>query len=243
MSGSETTISGIGSRTGVDASLDTLAVLQDPVRRRLYRHVVAQGREVGRDEAADALAIQRSLAAFHLDKLADAGLLDVSYRRLGKRRGPGAGRPAKLYRRAQAEYDVTVPPRAYEMAARMLAEAVESAEDDAELQGVARRHGVETGQTAAERRRMDAPIDADADEEITEMLAAHGYEPYRDGEVLRLRNCPFHTVALMYPPLICGMNLAFLRGLVEGAGMTRRAARMDPRPGQCCVAISKTNAS
>lgn len=237
MSGSETS-SGGGSRAGVDASIDSVAVLQDSIRRTLYRHVAAQGREVGRDEAADAVGIQRSLAAFHLDKLADAGLLEVSYRRLGERRGPGSGRPAKLYRRTNVEYAVAVPPRAYDTAARLLAEAVESAGADRELQAVARRHGAELG--AAERGQGGPASDVD-DGRIAAVLAAHGYEPYPDGAALRLRNCPFHAMARTYPPLICGMNLAFLRGLVEGLEMPWCEARMDPRPGHCCVALDSKN--
>lgn len=36
----------------------------------------------------------RALAAFHLDRLVKAGLLETEYRRLSGRTGPGAGRPA-----------------------------------------------------------------------------------------------------------------------------------------------------
>ena len=57
--------------------LEKLAPLADKVRRRLYEHVVAQGAPVDRDAAAGALGIGRPLAAFHLDRLAEAGLLDV----------------------------------------------------------------------------------------------------------------------------------------------------------------------
>jgi predicted ArsR family transcriptional regulator len=81
-------------------ALDDVAVLADPVRRSLYSHVAAQPEPVGRDAAAATAGISRSLAAFHLDRLVEAGLLAVTYRRLSGRTGPGAGRPAKLYARA-----------------------------------------------------------------------------------------------------------------------------------------------
>src|SRR5262245_41735059 len=107
----------------LERQLVPLAALADPVRRSIYLHVLAQGNEVSRDEAARELHVSRALAAFHLDKLADAGLLEVSYRRLSGRTGPGAGRPSKLYRRSALQVDVTVPARRYELAARLLAQA------------------------------------------------------------------------------------------------------------------------
>ncbi len=72
---------------------------------------------------------------------------------------------------------------------------------------------------------------------LDDVLARQGYEPERrDGGVV-LRNCPFHGVARDYPPLVCGMNLALLRGIVEGLGGDPDAARMAPGGGRCCVAI------
>lgn len=53
-------------------------------------------RGMSRAEAADAVGVARTLAAFHLGKLVDAGLLEVAHRRLTGRSGPGAGRPAKV---------------------------------------------------------------------------------------------------------------------------------------------------
>src|SRR5260221_9275138 len=103
-----------------ETDLDAIGLLQDPARRSLYAYVVAQGREVSRNEAAEAVGLQRTLAAFHLDRLATAGLLDVAYRRLSNRSGPGAGRPAKVYRRSSAEHAVVLPPRDYASAASIL---------------------------------------------------------------------------------------------------------------------------
>src|SRR5690606_38891806 len=81
------------------------------------------------------------LAAFHLDKLVDGGLLEAGSRRLTGRSGPGAGRPAKVYRRAAGERGVSVPARDYRTAAGVLAEAAERAGLDAEVQEAARRRG------------------------------------------------------------------------------------------------------
>ncbi|WP_042383561.1 helix-turn-helix transcriptional regulator [Streptacidiphilus melanogenes] len=210
-----------------DAALAALGALGDPVRRRLYRFVAAAPDAVGRDAAAEAAGISRSLAAFHLDRLVETGLLETVFRRLSGRSGPGAGRPAKLYRRAGREHTLSLPPRAYDAAGRLLAEAVERAGLDRELQAVARERG-------AEQATGDA----------VETLRAHGYEPFReagDEDVVRLRNCPFHSLAEEFPALVCGMNLALVEGLVAGpdGAADRWSAEMSPGPGHCCVALRR----
>jgi predicted ArsR family transcriptional regulator len=211
-----------------DRDLAAIGLLQDPVRRALYGHVVAAGGEVSRNQAAEAVGVQRGLAAFHLDKLVEAGLLEASFRRLGERRGPGAGRPAKLYRRAASEVAASLPPRTYETAAHLLAETVEQAGADLELQAAARRAGREAGRRLAEEAEGPA---------IGPVLGARGYEPFRDGAGLRLRNCPFASLAGEFPVVVCAMNLALVEGLLEGLGDQAGRAVMDPAPGRCCVAV------
>ncbi|MFD9725250.1 helix-turn-helix transcriptional regulator [Streptomyces sp. NPDC059072] len=230
--------------------IDVIAALQDPVRRRLYEYVAAQGREVGRNEAAEAAGVARTLAAHHLDKLTEVGLLESGSRRLTGRSGPGAGRPAKVYTRVRTERSVSLPARDYRTAAELLAEAAEQAGLDAGLCAAAHRRG-EALRGSAE------PCTGLA--EAMEVLAARGYEPYLDGAegpggapgadeaagraepAIRMRNCPFHAVAERFPPLVCGMNLALLEGLLGADGPVR--ARMDARPGECCVVVeaSKDN--
>jgi predicted ArsR family transcriptional regulator len=231
----------VGFRMARMSEISVVAVLDDPVRRRLYDYVCLQTHPVSRNEAARAVGIQRTLAAFHLDRLAEAGLMEVTFRRPEGRSGPGAGRPAKLYQRAAAEHQVTVPPRDYRSAAQLLAEVVDITGAEPQLQRSARSRGAAAGRAA----RRQAPAEPEADL-LAGALTAHGYQPYRDGAQIRLRNCPFDLLASHYPPLICGMNLALLQGLLEGAAVTALEARLDPRPGECCVALrqvrdSKTN--
>lgn len=202
--------------------LDALSLLTDPVRRAAYDAVVASASPVGRDEVATALGVGRTLAAFHLDKLVDAGLLEASFARRTGKSGPGAGRPAKLYHRAAVERAVSVPPRAYGSAAELLAEAIERSGADAALFEVARRRGREGASGS----------------DVVALLAERGYHPEVDDQEVRLRNCPFHRLAEQFPPLVCGMNLALVEGLVEGTGW---CARLDPAPGDCCVRLSKNN--
>jgi predicted ArsR family transcriptional regulator len=218
-----------------DLDLDAIGLLQDPARRALYAYVLAQGREVSRNEAAAAVGLQRTLAAFHLDRLAAAGLLDVAFRRLTARSGPGAGRPAKLYKRSAAEHAVSLPTRDYVGAATIFAEAIERSGAEAALYDTARAQGAAAGTALTQSTGLRQVTLA----ELQRDLAERGYEPYQDESRLRLRNCPFHTVAQEFPVVVCGMNLALVEGLLTGAGLGRtHAARLDPQPGECCVAIS-----
>lgn len=219
-----------------DDQLAALAALAEPLRRRLYLHVAAQGSPVNREAAAAAAGVPRSVAAFHLDKLAELGLLDVEYRRPPGRSGPGAGRPAKLYRRSTKELSFSAPERHYDVVASLLAQAmVDAREHDlgpAEaLAAVARDYGRALGAEAKghlSRRKLLG--------RLTEVLAAHGYEPHLEGGVVTLRNCPFRVIAEEHRDLVCTMNREVIAGLLEALG-GGGAAELDPAPGRCCVTV------
>ncbi|TWP48138.1 helix-turn-helix domain-containing protein [Lentzea tibetensis] len=204
-----------------------VAALDEPTRRKLYEFVVAQAEAVGRDEAAEALGVPRQTAAFHLDKLADEGLLEVIYERRSGRTGPGAGRPAKLYRRSPNEVRVNLPERRYDLVGSLLATAVEEAERTGESPSAA------LARCAREFGARLAPKDEDA---ALAVLAEHGFEPAADGDGYALRNCPFHALAQEHTDLVCGMNLHLLEGVL---GNTRFTPRLAPAPGFCCVRFEK----
>lgn len=213
--------------------LAPLAPLTEPVRRRLYEFVVAEGVPVDRDRAADGVGVSRALAAFHLDRLAAAGLLDVQFRRRTGRRGPGAGRPAKYYARAAGpEVSVSLPPREYGLAAEILAAGVE------------RRTDVMDSVLEAARERGAGIVDAAGAEgtpraRLLGLLAAHGYEPGEaPGGSVRLRNCPFHRLVDQHRQLTCSVNLSFLRGVAERLPGTGLIPEARPEDGFCCVAFT-----
>src|SRR5260370_42384924 len=152
--------------------LASLSTLDDPGRRRLYEIVIRHTGPVGRDDAASAAGIGRALAVYHLDKLVESGLLTASYQRPAGRTGPGAGRPAKVYARSDREVAVTVPPREYELAARLPVQPVEadaSGRSRAALIQAARRLGTELG--SASRFGNDGP-----GQDVQSALAQQGYE-------------------------------------------------------------------
>lgn len=209
-------------------ALAGLASLDEPVRRQLYEYVSGQDKPTAREEAAEAVGITRTLAAYHLDKLVEAGLLVATYQRpAGRRAGPGAGRPAKLYQQSGLELTVSVPPRAYELLARLLAEAAESdstGEVRATLNRAARNLGRQLGSASTG--------------DLTAALQAGGYQPHSapDG-ALELRNCPFRRLAQDHQELICGLNLCLLEGVIDGSKNPRAHAILSPSPGRCCIIV------
>ena len=218
--------------------IDAVAALAEPTRRALY-DLVAAGREpVGRDDAVAALGISRELAAFHLDRLVEAGLLETEYRRRTGRTGPGAGRPAKLYRRTAREVQVSLPPRRYDRAAELMATALLRLGDAAGIQSlarVARERGTAVGaeaQGGAGRRRGRLG----SLRGLVDVLRGAGYEPEiePDGTVC-LRNCPYSALAAEHRDLTCGMNLAWAEGVVDGLGVSGVDVELAPEPGRCCV--------
>ena len=226
--------------------LASLSSLDDPVRRRLYAVVSGRAEPVGRDDAARAAGIDRALAAYHLDKLVESGLLTAGYQRPGGRTGPGAGRPAKLYSRSGREFAVTVPPREYELAARLLVRAVESdasGHSDAALRATAYQFGRELGGRVASSRPGHGDAEAcHALRDLETVLAGYGYQPERrDDDVVRLRNCPFHRLAREHKDTVCAMNLALIEGVAAGLEASTLRPLLDPRPGQCCVIIEEEN--
>jgi predicted ArsR family transcriptional regulator len=222
-----------------DRGLAAVAALNEPQRRRLYHYVAAQDSAVSRDDAAITLGIPRSVAAFHLEKLAGLGLLEIEYRRPPGRTGPGAGRPSKLYRRARIEIAISVPERHYDLAAFLLAQAVEDAADGSAsvaetLRAVARKYGSSIGEQMYPSKRRSRRRLA---EHLSELLVVQGYEPHVEGTTITLRNCPFHALAEKHRDLICAMNHELMKGVAEGAGLAASAACLDPAPGRCCVTL------
>lgn len=202
-----------------------LSSLDDPVRQRLYRYIAASDEPIARDDAAAAAGISRTLAAYHLDKLAEAGILSVSYARPAGRSGPGAGRPAKRYARTRDELSVSVPPRNYRLLADLLVTAMDT--DDT---------GTLRPAISAAARRLGR---AEASENgVLDTLCELGYEPAVTGDgIIELRNCPFERLARRYTEDVCGLNLQLIQGILEGTGEPAHRAALTPCERRCCVTV------
>jgi predicted ArsR family transcriptional regulator len=207
-----------------------VAALAEPTRRRLYDHVAREARPVGRDEAAEALDLPRATAAFHLDRLVADGLLDVHYERRTGRTGPGAGRPAKLYRRSDRPVAVSLPERTYDLAGDLLAAALTESEDSG------RPPREVLGRRAYERGR-ELGASAEGRAAVLRVLEENGFEPRVEDGGITLVNCPFHRLAQAHTELVCGMNLRLIDGVLDGLGGAGLTASLRPSPDTCCVRL------
>jgi len=208
-----------------------VAALDEPNRRKLYDFVVRQTAPISKDEASAAIGLPRTTAGFHLDKLVEMGLLDVIHERRSGRTGPGAGRPAKLYRRSGEQIEVSLPDRRYEAASHLLTDALLEAQTTGEPpREILNRRAYEWGEDLA----------AQADGDVARALEDLGFEPHQENGSILLGNCPFHSLAQRHTQLVCGMNLCLIGGLLDGIKANGHTARLDPSPGHCCVRLDPT---
>lgn len=227
---------------GASDDLTAVAVLAEGSRRAMYEFIRRQGRPVTRDEAAASVGISRKLAAFHLDKLVDAGLLEAAPRTSppGAPRGPG--RAPKVYQPSQARVSVSIPQRRLDLLSEVLVDAVAVEADSGNARAAALRGARDRGTALGEGERAAHRLTRTGPERALHLaipvMERVGYEPYRteDGTI-RLRNCPFHPLAARQRDLVCGMNRELLDGLLRGLGNEGVQAVLAPRPGECCVEL------
>lgn len=226
-----------------------IGALAEPARRALYLYVASQPDAVSREQAATGVGVPLHSAKFHLDRLVEEGLLEVEFRRLSGKTGPGAGRPSKLYRRSPREVSVSLPERHYDLAGDVLATAIDRAIRDR----VPVEEAVRVAATAQGRRLAAASVEEEVEppEEASrpadggsglartaQVLARHGYEPRSADDEVCLANCPFDRLATEHTELVCGMNLALIEGVIDGLGVPTVAAELAPAPGLCCVKLT-----
>jgi predicted ArsR family transcriptional regulator len=217
-------------RSDLNETIVRLCLLDDPTRRAAYLAVRTAGRSLTRAEVADEAGISVRLAAFHLEKLLSEGFLEAAYER--DESPVGVGHPAKRYRPTGLELEVSIPPRRYDLAAEILAEALEADSPDSPLESladVAAEYGREVG------RRARA---SNGGSRLLTALRLIGYEPAFAGDDVVLRNCPFRHVAQARPEIVCQMNLAFVAGVLAGTKSRSLRAVPSPSTGRCCVLVT-----
>jgi predicted ArsR family transcriptional regulator len=223
------------------AAVAAIGALGDRLRRAFYRYIATQGRPVGREEAAVAMGVPPHVARFHLDRLHAAGLLEVEYKRPPGRGGPGAGRPAKLYRPAAIELSVSVPERRYDLAGLVLTRAIATAtESDTPIAQALADAASQTGRALGQAARSQTGRPPHQPPPLAATLAtleANGFAPRAENDHYVLGNCPFRALAQQAPQVVCQMNLALITGLLEQAGDEGASAQLDPADGRCCVTI------
>jgi len=225
----------------LESQASGIGALADSTRLGLYEFVVAQNGPVGREQAAKALDLAVHNVSFHLDRLVSEGLLEVEYRRLSGKTGPGAGRPSKLYKRADREFAVSLPPRHYDLVGDILAAAVSRADAGEELSVALHEAAHEEGLTAsASAADSTGEKTTNSVASAIGVLRAQGFEPQLQDDQVILHNCPFDSLAQKHTELVCGLNVDFVQGVLDGTGCSGLKACLDPGPGRCCVTLAQS---
>ena len=227
------------------AQVSGVGALAEPARRALYLYVVAQPEPVSRDQAAKGAGLPRHTAKFHLDKLVADGLLDTEYRRLSGRRGPGAGRPTKLYRRSGRQVAVTLPPRHYDLAGQIL--AAPSRTPPATGSRFSRRcsarpstPGIASVPRSACAMKAPPPLPAT----LPLSTASPRCSPRTDtNHASRATGWCWRTARstrwpAQHTALVCGMNLHLITALLDELGRRDVQTGLDPAPQRCCVTLT-----
>ena len=223
------------ARTTPD-DLAAVGLLQEPVRRRLYEWVINQPSPVGRDAAAQAVGINRSLAAFHLDRLTEAGLFEAATGASAaaldqERAGPHASIAEPIVTsRSACRRATTSSPRTY------FAAALQQLGDGTPPAALGRPP--HTTRACTFQRQHGGAVD----EPLFDVLQRAGYEPIEDDATIRLRNCPFDALVDEHRPLVCGTNLALAQGILDGLAGDRGAdyqPHLEQQEGYCCVVFTR----
>lgn len=203
-------------------STDALAhLLADDRRRAIFLWVIRSHRHVTVNEVAEEFRIHRNAAKHHLDKLLEAGLLRAEFRRVNGRKGPGAGRPSKLYSAQDVEMSFSVPERHYDLLAHLLLQALTGGDD---LETVGRRFGRELASDLVATH--DGPLEG-----VRTALDRLGFRPTIETDAdgctwITTDNCPFGSVALEAPDgEVCRLDRAIVAGVLEAFGCARTEVR------------------
>ncbi|MGH2793402.1 MAG: hypothetical protein ACRDKG_03760 [Actinomycetota bacterium] len=140
------------------------------------------------------------------------------------------------------EIEFSLPERRYDLAGSLLVDAIQSetpgeSARDATMR-VAHERGAALGSEVRDARRLRRPGPERTLSVAEDVLANHGFEPYRqEPTAVALRNCPFHSLAERAPDLVCEMNRSFLDGMLRGMGNESVEAVLACKPGDCCVTL------
>lgn len=228
-------------RERLESDMKAVGALDDDLRRRIYLFVREAGGPASREDVATATGISRKLAAFHLDKLVNRGLLEASFARPPGRSGRGAGRTAKYYVPSDREFEISIPERRYDVMGSILLGALTGRQPDETGEHAAKRVAHETGEEIGRSERASRRLPPPGPERTiavaTEVLSGCGYEPTLEEGAVRMRNCPFHALAEQDRDLVCVLNRELIDGVVTGLGNDTVEVELTPTPGMCCVTI------
>lgn len=195
------------------ARLDLFKTLGDNTRYAIYLELARANKPLTTAEIADTIDLHPNTVRPHLERMRDAGLVDVEVGGRGE-----IGRPQHRYSLAADAPSLGLEPPVMPVLARMvlsMAERLGASPDDARAVGDAE------GASRAERF-SDAPSSLEA---IVSELDILGFDPVvspdaddPDAAVIAFANCPFGDLAVAHPDLVCSLHHGLIAGFVRRMG-------------------------
>jgi predicted ArsR family transcriptional regulator len=215
--------------------LEVLKALGDETRFAMYRELAASTTPLSSQDLADALGLHANTVRLHLERLRDAGLVDVEAIHRGT-----VGRPQHLYSLAPGAPGLGFDPPAHALLAGLLAAMAEQmGADAAAATATGRAWGVEAGKRTPSRSCLDS---------LAAELARLGFEPAADDEIgpngsarIDFLHCPFRELAEAYPELVCNLHRGLCEGVVNQAGqgsVVGFSTLYEPDPCHVVVAVT-----
>lgn len=195
--------------------LGVFKALGDNTRYAIYLEIARSGRPLSTAEIADVLALHPNTVRPHLERMREAGLLEVVVDNRGT-----VGRPQHRYRLAADAPSLGLEPSSFRLLANLLAAAAAiAAVSSEEAADAGRIHGRASADALGEQfPRTDAHSCVAA---LTEDLASLGFDPALVDEgttaTIAFTRCPFQELAEAYPELVCHLHRGMVEGFVEVA--------------------------
>jgi predicted ArsR family transcriptional regulator len=200
--------------------LPIFKALGDDTRFAIYQELAKSPASCSAAELAERLHLHPNTVRPHLDRMKEAGLVEVEPIHRGT-----VGRPQLRYSLAPGAPGLGFDPPAHTLLAGLLAALCEQLGGDGlDAANLGRRWGTEAGGRRQSRRGCLAALVGELDR--------LGFDPVEsemgrgDGQSRRVRvdflHCPFRELAEAYPELVCSLH----RGIVEGVlGTGARASQ------------------
>ncbi len=189
--------------------IEVFKALGDNTRYAIYLDLMQSSKSLASAEVAHTLGLHVNTVRPHLEKMREAGLLDLEIDANG-----GVGRPQHRYRLAMQAPSLGLEPAVFPIATRMLLRMAAAAGlGAAEAIEVGRDQGLGDGSPAASQ---SACVEA-----VQSRLAELGFDPTSvptdEGVTMAFGHCPFRDLAEANPDLVCGLHQGLVEGLVEVA--------------------------
>jgi predicted ArsR family transcriptional regulator len=190
--------------------LGVLKALGDETRFSMYQELASSTNALTAGELAERLGLHANTVRLHLERLREAGLVDVEPVHRGT-----VGRPQHVYSLAPGAPGLGFDPPSYTLLAGLLATLAERVGADADDAAAAGRSwGVEVGRRTRSKSCVRA-LSAEMDRLGFDPAAEAG--PGRTTDIAFL-HCPFRELAEAYPELVCNLHRGICEGVVEAVG-------------------------